>query len=629
LPRHCLLVVILALGCGGPSAATPRGTSWIKSIKLQNNTALDDDEIIPRLALERTRLGGRGVDMYQLQLDTERVRQAYIRKGYFDAKVYSGVVGDTGPQQVIFTVVEGPRGKTKVSITGLPAEIPLNEARDVVKLEEGGAFDYEQYELAKDALTKLVESRGYPYVELDAAVTVDKGVATARYSFEAGPRCTFGAVEIKGIPGGKLKQAIRNRLEFKEGDVYSTTAVEATQKAIYELGRFSTVHIEPDLSSDKRVIPVKIFVTHGGRGELRVGGGGGYDSVAPEVRGRFSISHIPALLPLWTFGIDTRLAVAFRQLDDTGEIDPELRLRVLGSGQRIDLFRPKIVGDVGAGWDYLAFEAYTMTGPIALTGITFPLRGNWLKLRVGWSFAYQIFTDLNEVIDEPTLKAEYHVEKSRRLASYQQSILADLRDNPTNTTKGLYLSMRFAEGTKYAGGEYEYLQLTPDLRLYYPLGPLVLAFHGRGGVIFGDVPITERYFAGGATSQRGFPYRALAPEVVRDIDGSGDLYYVVIGGTAALETSAEIRATVGTIKEYPIVASIFVDAADVVAKNDQLGEKILHVAAGVGAGIILGGFKVRLDIGHRLNRKGPNEPHYEPDEWIPNTEFHLGIGDAF
>jgi hypothetical protein len=45
--------------------------------------------------------------------------------------------------------------------------------------------------------------------------------------------------------------------------------------------------------------------------------------------------------------------------------------------------------------------------------------------------------------------------------------------------------------------------------------------------------------------------------------------------------------------------------------------------------VVLGGFKIRLDVGHRLNRKGPNEPNYEPDAWIPNTEFHVGIGDAF
>jgi outer membrane protein assembly factor BamA len=625
--RWLLVVMFLALGCGGSSVQGPPRAAWIKTIKLEGNSAIDDDEVVPHLALERTRKGGRAVDPYQMTLDTERVRQAYVRKGFFDAKVFSKVIGETGPQTVVFAVIEGPRGKAQVSITGLPPEVPLDKARALVPLEENGPFDYEVYDLAKEELTKLIESAGYPYVELDAAVTVDKGIAIARYSFEVGPKCTFGEITLIGVAKGKLTKAVKNRFEFATGDTFSTAALEATQKNLYEMGRFSTVHIEPDLTGEQRVIPVKIVVTHGGRGELRLGGGGGYDSIAPEVRVRGGISHIPKMFPLWTFGVDARVALAFRELIDDAETSYEWRVRVLGTGRRIDFIRPKITADVGAGWDYLSFEAYTMTGPIAQLGLTFPLSGTWLQLRVGWSMAYQFFTSTSDVLDDPAIAAELNIEKDRRLASYQQALVADLRDNPTNTTKGAYFSLRVAEGTPYAGGEYSFLQLSPDVRLYYPLGPIVFALHGRAGAIIGDVPITERYFAGGATSQRGFPFRQLAPSVTRLVDG--ETKSVLVGGTSAVETSAEIRAIIGTIKQVPIVASIFLDAADVVADNDELGKRQPHYAAGVGAGVIVGGFKIRLDIGHRLNRKGPTEPNYEPDDWVPNTEFHFGIGDAF
>lgn len=629
MSRRCLLVILFVLGCGG-SSIRPRGNTWIKTIKLEGNTTFDDDEVLPFLALERVRKGGRAVDPYQLTLDTERVRQAYVRKGFFDAKVVSKAIGETGPQTVVFIVTEGPRGKARVSITGLPPEVPLSKARALVKLEEDGPFDYELYDLAKEELTKLVASAGYPYVELDAAVTVDKGIAIARYSFEAGPKCTFGEIKIEGVAKGKLTTAVKNRLAFATGDTYSTAKIEETQKSLYEMGRFSLVHIEPDLSGeDVRVIPIKIVVTHGGRGELRLGGGGGYDSIAPEVRVRAGISHIPRALPLWTFGIDGRVALAFRGVvgDSGTETDYEWRVRVLGTGRRIDLVVPKLTLDVGAGWDFLSFAAYTMTGPLGQTGLTYPLIEPWLQARVGWSMQLQFFPTKDEVLEDPATAAMYNIEKSRRLASYQQSIIADLRDSQTNTTKGAYLSLRVAEGTPGAGGEYSFLQLSPDVRLYYPLGPFVFAVHGRAGAIIGDVPVTERYFAGGATSQRGFPFRELAPSASRVIDGMTES--VPIGGTSSIETSAEIRAVVATIREIPIVASIFLDAADVFADNDDFGDKPLHFAAGVGAGVVLGGFKIRLDVGHRLNRKGPTEPHYEPDDWFPNTVFHFGIGDAF
>jgi outer membrane protein assembly factor BamA len=88
--RWLLLIVIAA--CGG-APIKHNGPAWIEKIKLEGNKAIDDDDVVPRLALERVRQGGRAVDYYQLTLDTERVRQAYVRKGYLDVKVTSKVYG--------------------------------------------------------------------------------------------------------------------------------------------------------------------------------------------------------------------------------------------------------------------------------------------------------------------------------------------------------------------------------------------------------------------------------------------------------------------------------------------------------------------------------------------------------
>ena len=92
-------MIVVALGCGGSAPVTPRRPAWLQSIKLEGNKAIEDESVVPHLALERTRKGGRAVDPYQLALDTERVRQAYVRKGYFEAKVHSRVAGETAPQR--------------------------------------------------------------------------------------------------------------------------------------------------------------------------------------------------------------------------------------------------------------------------------------------------------------------------------------------------------------------------------------------------------------------------------------------------------------------------------------------------------------------------------------------------
>jgi hypothetical protein len=36
-----------------------------------------------------------------------------------------------------------------------------------------------------------------------------------------------------------------------------------------------------------------------------------------------------------------------------------------------------------------------------------------------------------------------------------------------------------------------------------------------------------------------------------------------------------------------------------------------------------------VDVGHRLNRRSPDEPEYEKEGLFKNTAVHLGVGDSF
>jgi len=99
---------------------------------------------------------------------------------------------------------------------------------------------------------------------------------------------------------------------------------------------------------------------------------------------------------------------------------------------------------------------------------------------------------------------------------------------------------------------------------------------------------------------------------------------VPIGGTAFIETGIELRVPLGDLGGLPLGATIFVDGADVPADADDLDLTNLHWATGAGISIKLGGVKVRLDVGYRLNRRGAGEPR--PGE---NTAYHIGVGDTF
>ena len=155
-----------------------------------------------------------------------------------------------------------------------------------------------------------------------------------------------------------------------------------------------------------------------------------------------------------------------------------------------------------------------------------------------------------------------------------------------------------------------------------PIGPVVLAARARYGAIYGQVPPTERYYAGGATSQRGFAERELSPSVTGVVGGS--TINVPYGGAGLVDTSLEARFPITMIRSMPLGGVVFVDGGDVTATPAQLDPMNLNWAAGVGLRLhtVIG--PARADVGYRLNRTGPEDP--DP---LSTWAFHISLGEAF
>jgi translocation and assembly module TamA len=624
---RCWLVgLVCALGCGGKARFTPApGDVWLAAIRVEGNASVDEDDLIPKLALQRTVDTGRPIDPHQLALDTERIRAIYLRRGFFEAKVTARVDARRGAQTAVFEIVEGRRATMEVVIRGLPPEIPEARARELIPVADGGTFDYDAYDDAILPLQLLVERAGYAHVQVEAHVAAErtKARAVAIYEVSPGPRCTFGAYTISGAEG-PLRDALVHRIAFREGAAYSPDALAATQRDLYELGRFSTVLVEAQRVPGQTVIPVKITVALGSRHELRGGFGVGLDPSVYEARVRGGVSYVPLADPRWTLAADGRVAATL--VRETLDFEP--KVRALASVQRLDLFRPRLGGEAAVGYDFLTVEAYTSYGPQLRLGLASPLGVRWLTARLGWAFSYLEFREIDAVIrNSPGALESLALDADQRLGAYQATLVADLRDNPPDPKRGVYIAVRAQVGTPFAGGATTFLQVTPDLRGYLSLGTprLVLATRVRAGAILsdGERPVTERYYSGGTQGHRGFAERTLSP-TLEGPDDEGMSSTVATGGTALLETSAELRLQLGTLWSIPIGAVIFLDGGEVWNDVYDAGLRNLHWAVGGGLSIQLAGVKIRLDVGHRLNLKDPDQPEYGT-----NTAWHFGVGDSF
>lgn len=617
-----IAAAVVALGaCRGGHPRRP-GEEYVKAIKVEGNQQVKDGKLTSGLALKRAKQRGRPPDQYLVQLDQERIRGEYLRRGFFGIDVRSRVERAGDAATVIYTVEEGTRAATRVVITGLPEhdpDLPMPRVRAVLPLADGEPFNYQVYEEAKPRLLGVAQDAGYAHARLESTVYADRAnrLAIVQLDYNLGPKCKFGPVEITGV-SGDLADAVRARLQFKPGDRYSTQAISATQRQLYAMTRFSTVQVQPD-ETESPVVGVKVALSEAARREVRLGGGFGIDPIGYEVRGRAGYTIAGWPFPLDTVTVDLRPAYAYLR---DGQWQP--RIRALARLERQDLLWPYAKGEVEAGYSYVAIEAYTSYGPRARLGFQTPVFTQHVQLGVGWQIEALQFRALSPLLDGTTLAEDLGLNHRQLVGAYTQTLTLDLRDHPIEPRLGAYATLRSALASKYAGGEYEFVQLVPEVRGYVPvpMSPVVLAGRLRLGTFIGDVPPTERFFSGGASNHRGFGERRLAPSVTGMV---GDQERTVpYGGAALIETGLEARFPITMWRKMGVGGAVFLDGGDVREELGEIAPSALYWAAGAGLRLQTLVGPIRADLGYRLNRTGPND--LAPGSRIA---FHLSLGEAF
>ncbi len=157
-----------------------------------------------------------------------------------------------------------------------------------------------------------------------------------------------------------------------------------------------------------------------------------------------------------------------------------------------------------------------------------------------------------------------------------------------------------------------YVRAVSQGRVYYPLDAqarMVVAGRLRLGTLIGaqasDVPGSDRYYAGGGGSVRGYGYQAIGPVSTSDTP---------LGGRSLLDSSVEGRWRYND----RIGIAAFVDAGNV---SDSLYPKFdnLRVGAGVGIRYMTPAGPLRVDVATPLNPSSTDE----------SFQIYISIGQAF
>lgn len=620
-------LLAMTLGCTArrPSPNEPRaGEAWVRKVRIKGAKSLSSEAIKSGLAsrppqgriiVHKTRL-----DTSLIERDRARIRIYYQSRGFFDAKVTAVDIKTISAlkSDVIFHVEEGKRSLVAdISLRGLPTEVLQAPSFDL-GVEEGDTFDHDDFLGGQRIVLAATLARGYARADVSGRAEVDRinHAVALRYDVVPGPKIRFGTIKIRGLRT-LPESAVRNRLKLKTGQLFHPKKITQSQNSIRSLGRFGVVRIDFRDGNDAQSGDLAVTVTEAPRQEIRAGVGVGIDQNNFQARGRAEYTLHGVVDPLLSFSIQGTPAYAILRTDRSQR---ELIWDLSTSLTREDLFAPLAQGKATLGYDVDVLEAYSSQGGDLALKFSQPLAEQRVLLGVGWRLELLDFTRIEDAIDDD-LRDYLGFRTPYRSAFFEQSIALDLRDNLLNATRGWYAGLSMEEGGSFAGGAFSYGRLTPEVRAYHALNERLLfaAKASAGLTLWGTLPITRRFFSGGATRHRGFSQRRLSPTA--SANGASE---VAVGGDKLVGINLESRVNMTKLWGEWLGVTLFADGGDVVFNSDDIALDNLHWALGMGLRYQTLVGPIRFDVGYRINRAGAGE--------IQSGDcfaFHLFIGEAF
>ena len=546
---------------------------------------------------------------------TELLQRYYREQGYLVTEIdaprydYAGGVG-----RVVFPVREGPRFTVRrVTATGAKIYKP-DELIPQLPVVEGELFLPSAAENALEKIRTLYWAGGYNDVRSDYSLVIDRGAGQVDVAFMVmeGRQSVINDIRIAG------NHRVSDHLVFEQvqltpGKPLDLSALAKSRRNLYDTGAFSVIDIRrresgrglgsaPDEPQpDKRPMDITVQIREVQPFQIRYGAS--YDTER-GVGGIFDISNRNSLGGARELGLRSRYD---RQLHDFRVYLNQPALKYLPKTTASVYFREELNPPT------------EITDPFDTSRKGLSIQSEQ-KLRNLYVLTYGYRLERAHTL---TPSSGLILEEAHTVAPLTATLTRETRDEVLDASRGKFVSQAFSYSPSWLGADSAYIKYLGQYFHYLPLEPvrrkpftnellrprLVYAAGVRIGLSrgIGDVvPMSERFFAGGSQTMRGFGQNAVGP-IGPD--------RVPLGGEAMLVINNEIH--VPLISIFDGVA--FSDIGNVFPSVRNFSFTDLRESAGIGLRVRTPWVLLRGDWGFILDRR-PGEP---------KSRIYFSIGQAF
>lgn len=576
----------------------------VKDIVISGNEAFPEQKLLAKLLTKERPWylpwQDRPVfDPITFATDLERLQRFYEAHGYYRCRVTHDLQVNKEKALVAVRIqIEEDHLLTVAQVrvklrdyTPDPTDPPF-PFPDQLPLKPQEPFTENAYQQGEQVLREFFLERGHARVQVKRKAEVDLGrdQVYVMYTVQPGPPAVFGQTRVEGTEKVDPKLILRE-LTYQPGDRFSLEQITASQGNILDLGLFSSVQVmQEQTDGEPQVVPVRVRVRENPLRDLRIGLGYGTED---EFRGQ----------------------VAWR------------RRNWLGGGRQLSfsLKYSAITGSLGATFVQPHFLSPRTRVVLSFhqeqqDEETFLLNASHFTPRLEHQFSrtlsgfagYRLeFAKLNN-ITPATIRALGGIEREGVLSGPSLGIVWNTTEDPFDPKEGGVISLLADQAGGIWGGDFNFYKITAEAKKYRRLGwGTVLAGRLKIGVAdsFGsstNIPLFERFYAGGEKSVRGYGRRRLGP--ISDSDDP-------LGGLSLIEGSAELRRPLW----QELSGALFLDFGQVFTRSLDLPLDDLEFAAGLGISYATLVGPLRLDVGF------PFDPPRGDQAW----QVHFSVGQFF
>ena len=556
----------------------------IKSINISGNNDFSEARLREIFELETSDDGWFAADEYsssKLNADLEALRSFYEDRGYIQYELASQQVTispDRKDISISISIREGEQfAIDAIEIAGEPV-VPEGELRALITFREGDIFSRRKINQVISAMQRRLGEDGYAYAEVRIfpEINEDDNTVGLRFVLVPGNKMRIRYISFKGNDRTR-DEVLRREMRQFEGEMYQRSKVDRSRVRLQRLNYIATVDVATVRVADSEdQIDLDITVTERFSGSLSLGIG--YSQVQGALI-NIGVTHDNIL------GTGNEVSLTFDNSD---------ALQRYG----FSYTNPYYTRDgISRGFNFIFTEtdaSENNTSNYLLDRIEFsvdygiPLSEfNTLRFEIGAlrnkldttsGSADEVFDFIRDSNDDLAGLSNSEIDGDEYDTLFGAVALAkDTRNRRIFADSGHLNSVNL----EVHGGDLDFYKLRYRHQTAFALSE-TFTFNFRGRLGYGDgynetpdLPIFEKFTAGGVRSVRGYEFNSLGPR-----DSTDDAF----GGNLQVLTTSEIIFPVealGSSETFRL--GLYFDAGNVFAEYDDFETGELRQSVGISA----------------------------------------------